>query len=185
MKRLKITAIPLILAIALALAWFIISASARLFPGSESIITASTLTKAIDIAELSTSQFSYNGIAEIYEDDTREDVLCYIRYSSKVKAGVNMKDVRFDIDNEQKTVKAILPELKITANTVEEESLSFIPDDIELELGLILSACREDAAREAAECEELLDSAGKNLRSVIEALLYPLLESQGYTLLWA
>lgn len=185
MKKVKITALPLILALVLVLVWVIIGASGKLFPGAVTVITNSTLTKAIDIAELSTSQFTYNGIAQIYEEGSEEDVLCYIRYSSKVKAGANMKDVRFEVDNEKKTVSAVLPELIITANTVEEQSLSFIPEDIELELDIILSACREDAAREAAESEELLDSAEKNLRSVIEALLYPLLESQGYSLLWA
>ena len=45
-------------------------------PGSKSakIITSATLTEAIDIAELSTAEFTYRGIAEVYGDKDKTKV---------------------------------------------------------------------------------------------------------------
>ena len=64
----------------------------------ESIITSSTLTKVVDISELSTARFTYNGIAEAYKDESKEKVKCRIKYNAKVEANVDMKEIQFDID---------------------------------------------------------------------------------------
>lgn len=82
------------------------------------IMTSATLEKAIDVSDLSTAQFTYNGIAEIYKDITHKKVKCYIRYNAKVKAGINMEDVKFEIDNENMTVRPILPKIKINSNCI-------------------------------------------------------------------
>ena len=95
-----------------------------------------------------------------------------------------MDEVDFDIDNENKTVKPILPNIQITTNLVEEESLSFIPSDVKVDLKEVLTACKKDASQEAAKSEELVESAEENLKSIIEALLYPILDANGYTIIW-
>lgn len=151
--------------------------------GEESIITSSTLTDAIDISDLSTAQFTYNGIAEVYEDEA-EEVKCHIRYYAKVKAGIDMKEVDFEIDDEKMTVKPVLPEIKITVNSIDEKTLSFIPTDTTIEIKEALTVCKNDAAKEAKESSELLESARENLKSIIEALLYPVLTPQGYHIVW-
>mgnify|MGYP001021140490 CR=1 FL=1 len=152
--------------------------------GEGKIITSLTLTEAIDISELSTAQFTYNGIAEIYKDEKQEKVACYILYNAKVKAGIDMSDVRFEIDDEAMTVRPILPEITITSNPVDEKSLSFIPADTTVEISKALIVCKEDSQREAAASPELLETAEKNLKSIIEALLYPILTPQGYSIVW-
>ena len=149
--------------------------------GDESIIASSTLTDAIDISDLSTAQFTYNGIAEVYEG---EAVKCHIRYNTKVKAGIDMKEVDFEIDEEKMTVKPVLPEIKITVNSVDEKTLSFIPKNTTIEIKEALTVCKNDAAKEAKESSELLESAEDNLKSIIEALLYPVLTPQGYQIVW-
>ena len=148
------------------------------------IMTSATLEKAIDVSDLSTAQFTYNGIAEIYKDITHQKVKCYIRYNAKVKAGINMENVTFEIDNENMTVKPILPKVKITSNIVDEKSLSFIPESTSIELSEALTACQEDAEKEAQESDELLSSAQENLESIIEALLYPIVSAQGYRIVY-
>ncbi|MDO4788247.1 MAG: DUF4230 domain-containing protein [Johnsonella sp.] len=153
--------------------------------GEETIITSSTLKEAIDIAELSTSQFTYNGIAKLYQDEKKGRVKCHIRYNATVKAGIDMHAVRFEINDVSRTIRPILPEIRITSNTVDEKSLSFIPNNTKLELKDALVLCREDALAEAKESKELLISAEENLRSVIEALLLPLIAAQGYTIIWS
>lgn len=148
------------------------------------IITSSTLTDAIDISELSTAQFTYNGIAELYQDENKQKVKCHIRYNATIKAGINMSDVKWEIDEANKTVTPILPEIKITANPVDEKTVSFIPSSPNAELSEILKVCREDAEQEAMESSELVETAEENLKSIIEGLLYPILSPQGYSLVW-
>lgn len=118
------------------------------------IITTSTLTDAIDISELSTAQFTYNGIAEIYKDADKGKVACHIRYYATVKAGIDMNDVKWKIDDTDKTVTPTLPEIRITANPVDEKKLSFIPSNYKGELNEVLKVCREDAEQEAMESTE-------------------------------
>ncbi len=152
--------------------------------GKATIITSSTLMEAIDISEVSTAQYTYNGIAEIYEDEDEKNVECYIKYNAKVKAGIEMKDVSFEIDEKNKTVTPILPEIQINSNTVDDKSLSFIPEDNDIELKDALIACEKDAMNESQKSTELIDSARENLKSIIEALIDPILKPNGYSIKW-
>lgn len=95
-----------------------------------------------------------------------------------------MSAVEFEVDDENKIVKAILPQIKITSNTVDEKSLSFIPQDAKVELKDALIACQNDALVEAQESQELLSAARENLKSVIEALLLPVVSTKGYSIVW-
>lgn len=70
--------------------------------GKENTITSSQLEKAIDISQLSTAEFVYNGVAEKKNENSPEDVDCYIAYDANVKVGINMEDVKFKIDEERK-----------------------------------------------------------------------------------
>lgn len=91
-----------------------------------SIVTSSTLTKAIDISELSTAEFRYRGIADVYTDDTKEKPRCKICYNAVVKAGIEMKDVDFDVDSEKKVVTVALPEIEIKVNIIDEDSMKIL-----------------------------------------------------------
>lgn len=175
---------PIIIGVMLVIVFGYVRFSGMLDEGEEKILVRSTLMDAIDVTELSTSQFTYNGIAKIYEEDDSSEIKCHVRYSAKVKAGIDMNDVDFEIDNENKTVKPILPVIKITTNLVEEESLSFIPENVTINLQEVLTACKNDATQEASKSEELFESAEENLKSTIEALLYPILDANGYTIIW-
>ena len=117
------------------------------------LVTSSTLTDAINISELSASQFTYNGIAEIYKDKDKKKIECCIRYNSKIKAGIDMTKVKWEINKEKKTIKPILPEIMITVNTVDEKSLSFLPEDAPVELKTALIACKKDAEKNQRNLE--------------------------------
>ena len=170
MKKKLLLYIPIIIGVVFVLIFGYMRFTGMFDKGEEKILVRSTLMDAIDITELSTSQFTYNGIAKIYNDDSSK-VKCHVRYSAKVKAGIDMNDVDFEIDNNNKTVKPILPSIKITTNLVEEESLSFIPPKVKIELKEVLTSCKKDATQEANKSEELAESAKENLKSIIEALL--------------
>ena len=153
--------------------------------GKETIISSATLTDMVDISELSTAQFTYNGIAEVYENKEKNKVKCYIKYNSIVKANINMEEINFEINRNNKTVKPILPEIKLTPKIITgENSLSFIPEDTKLELKEVLLVCEEDAKNEALNSPGLLKYAEENLKDTLEALLLPVIESSGYQIIW-
>ena len=152
--------------------------------GKENVITSSQLEKAIDISQLSTAEFVYNGIAEKYDDDKPEKVECYIAYQADVKVGIQMEDVEFEIDEENKTVTPILPEISVNIAALDENEISYIPKNPDIPLKEIIVLCKEDAVREANDSKKLYQTAEENLKAVIEALVSPILEHAGYTIKW-
>lgn len=167
-----------------------VTALCLLLPGvliridKEEIITTAQLEKAIDISQLSTAEFVYNGIAEKKNEENPEKTDCYIAYNANVKVGIQMEDVTFEINEEAKTVKPVLPEISVNIATLEEDSLSYIPRNPDVPLKDILILCKEDAVKEANDSEKLYQTAEANLKAVISALLSPILENAGYSILW-
>lgn len=148
------------------------------------IITSSTLTKAIDIFELSTAEYKYRGIADVYADDKRIDVRCRICYNAVVKAGIDMKEVDFNVDKENKVVVATLPDIDIKVNIIDEQSILVLPSDADIGIVDMLKYSKEDAEKEAMESGELKVVARENLEAVIKGLLLSILKPQGYTLVF-
>ena len=98
---------------------------------------SSILIDAIDIDELSTAEFSYKGIATVYKNDNRTDIKCRVCYSAVVKAGINMHDVRFDVDEDNKTITAILPEIELRVYINDEEPMALLPSDVNVEIDIL------------------------------------------------
>lgn len=88
--------------------------------GQRKVITSSTLMDTIDIEELSTAEFTYNGIANIYKDKDKKNVKCYIRYFANVKAYISVQDIEYEIDDEKHTVKPVLPKLQYKIMIVDD-----------------------------------------------------------------
>lgn len=147
-----------------------------------STITSSTLKEAINISELSTAEFKYRGIADVYTDEKRTNVHCRICYNAVVKAGINMQEVRFDVDTENKIVTAALPDISIKVNIIDEQSMAVLPSNADVGIDVMLKCSKEDAEKEAMESGELIAVARENLEAIIKGLLLPILKSQGYTL---
>ncbi len=148
------------------------------------ILTSSQLAKAIDISQLSTAEFVYNGVAEKYSDENPKEAECYISYNANVKVGIQMEDVEFKIDEKEKTVTPVLPKITVNIATLDEEAISYIPKNPDLTLKEIITLCKEDAMNEANSSEKLYQTAEENLRAVIEALLSPILDNAGYSVVW-
>lgn len=149
-----------------------------------SMVTSSQLEQAIYIDELSTAEFIYNGIAEKYKEDNEDEIECYVAYNSSVKVGIKMEDVKFKINKDKKKITPVLPALKINIATVDPDSISYIPKNPDIELKEVIKLCKEDAMREANDSKELYETAEENIKSVIEALLDPVVSSKGYSIIW-
>ena len=152
--------------------------------GKETTITSSQLEDAINISQLSTAEFVYNGVAEKYNQENPDEIDCYIAYDANVKVGINMEEVTFKINEEKKTVTPVLPKIEINIATLDENSISYIPKNPDLSLKEVITLCKEDAMNEANHSDKLYETAQENLESVIEALLSPILEHEGYSIQW-
>ncbi|WP_031553608.1 DUF4230 domain-containing protein [Oribacterium sp. FC2011] len=145
------------------------------------IITSSMLEDAVNISKLSTAKYKYNGIAQLYEN---EKVKCNVKYNAEVKAGIDMKDIAFNINDADKIITVTLPEIQFSSYIIDQNSLSFIPSDSKVDLKAAIAACEKDSLDEANKSKDLKNAAEENLKQTIRALLYPLLETTGYTIQW-
>lgn len=147
-------------------------------------ITTSQLEKAVDIDELSTAEFVYNGVAEKYKDDDPEELECRISYNATVKVGINMSDIKYEIDNENKSVTVTLPETKVNIAALDESSISYMPKNPKMEVDEVIALCKEDAVNKANKSDQLHEVAEENMKTTIEALIKPILDSKEYTIKW-
>lgn len=178
-KLLSIIIAILVLAVTAIIGIMIIKSSNK-----KAIITTSTLREVISISELSTGEFCYNGVVSVPKKDKPEKTDYSIKYDSTIKAGIDAKDVDFKIDNDNKTITPILPEIVINDVSIDEKSISAIPEDATAKLKDALKSCEEDAIKEANQNNELIETAKSNLKDSITALLTPLIKEAGYTIVW-
>ena len=146
---------------------------------------STTLTEAINISQLSTAEFRYRGIANIYADVNKTEVRCRVCYSAIVKAGIDMSDVKItDVDTDNKTISMSIPPIDLKVTIVDEQSMNTLPSSTNVSLNTMLKNCKEDAESEARQSKELMDTAQENLKATIEGLAFPILKSQGYKIIW-
>ena len=149
------------------------------------MLTQSNLMKAIDVSNLSTSEFIYNGIAEVYADEKKEKVEYYIRYDARVRAGIDIKNVDFNVIQEENIIEVTLPKVEIFMPlSIDPNSLSYIPSDKIYDLQEVLETCEADVLKETENATELKISAIENLKAIIESLLKPIIEPKGYKIRW-
>lgn len=153
-------------------------------PGKVETKITSTLTDAMDLSDLSTAEFRYRGIANLYKDENKTQIKCRICYSAIVKAGVDLKKIDYVVDENNKTITATLPDIEYTVTIVDEDSVALLPVDVNVELPELLKTSKEDVENEAVKSKELVNAARNNLKTSIEGLLFPILEEEGFSLMW-
>lgn len=156
-------------------------------PGAE-VVTVSTLSKIIEISDLSTYRTMYNGVAQAMDEKSPDKVDYYVAYKATVEAGIDFSQVQVEVDKEAKTVVITLPQVSITDVSVDSTTLDYIFVDKKAETATVseqaLKLCQADVEQETAAQEGILDLAQQNARNVVEALTRPLLDqsSPDYTL---
>lgn len=149
-----------------------------------SVSASSLLTGAADIAELSTAEFMYRGIAEIYNDEAQTRLHCRVCYNAVVKAGIDLNDVKVSDDPSQKTITVALPEISLNVTVIDEQKMAILPSNVDVSIDKLLKYSREDAENEARQSTELMNIARENLQAAIGGILYPLIKQTGYTIIW-
>lgn len=138
------------------------------------IITSSQLQKVINISELSTYQAVYNGIAKMEKDG---DVKYYVSYEAKVNAGLDIKKIKIDVDNDTKRIVVKLPEIIITDRNVDITTLDYIFMDDKANTSTVseeaYKLCIKDVEDETISEKEIYDLARQNAENIVKALLKP------------
>ena len=157
-------------------------------PKEMDVTTISTLEKIVNISELSTYTAVYNGIASAVDEEDPDEVRYYVSYQAKINAGIDFSKVNFLVDDEQKTLTAILPEVYYTDIIVDVGSLDYIFMDPSANSSKIsaeaFSLCEADVERESKENTAIIELAKDNAMNVVTALIRPILQEKyaDYTL---
>lgn len=142
------------------------------------VITVSTLSKIVNISELSTYRTEYNGVATSIDQKFPDKVDYYVAYQATVEAGIDFSQTKIAVDSKNKTVVITLPEVTITDATVDPSTLDYIFVDKKAETASVseqaLKLCEADVAQETKSQDGILKLARQNALNVVEALTRPL-----------
>lgn len=136
------------------------------------------LISANEIATLSVSEFVYNGIAQSRRENGEPEY--NVLYKSTVKVSADVNKISYTIDEEQKIVTFVFPELTIDKPVIDVGSISIIPNKDNLFMDEVINLCRNDVQTEAIKSEKLISSAQENIQTIIEAWYSPVLPDYSF-----
>ena len=144
------------------------------------IISKSTLERVINVSDLSTFEAIYNGIAVVTNEEKPENIDYYVSYEAKVKAGIDFEKVNLEVNEDEKIITVILPEVKITDVNVDIASLDYIfmnkRANTETVSAQAYKQCIDDVTKESNSTTEIYELAKQNARNIVEALIKPFVE---------
>lgn len=195
--RRKITEIGILVVIGLLIAlgvYFLVTYHNGKVKKDQSVVTKSILMEVLEISELSTITYTYNGIVPGYDivgitENGNEygNLSYYVSYEGTVKAGIDFTKIGIEISEEEKKLKVTLPQVEILDTIVDEGSLEFIhkksqSDSKGQNYKKAFQLCSEDLRKKTEEDNTLLELAKNNAESVILGLLEPWIEQmeEGY-----
>ena len=144
------------------------------------VFTESTLEEIVTISDLSTYQAIHNSYCTVFNEENPDEIDYHVAYDAIVDLGIDFSAIDFEINDETKTIKVELPEIKISNIEVDINSLDFlfVNDDSNIETlsAQAYNACIADVSQKVNNNDELYELARKNAENVIIALIEPLVE---------
>lgn len=148
----------------------------------EDYVTSTQLKKAVNIENLSSAEFVYNGIAEKHKDNS-DEIEYRVAYEATVKSW--RKNERYvQTSTPDKVIVPRLPEIAVNSVAVDVNSLSYMPKNPDAGMKEVLDLCEADAKNEANNSDKFYRTAEDNMKSVVEALTLPLVKGKGYSIAW-
>lgn len=145
------------------------------------IEVSTTLSKILEKSDLSTFQVTYNGVAKINDNKNPKEVSYYVAYKAKTNAGFNVKELKYDINKENKEIIISIPKIKLHDPFVDIESLDYIfYDNDKDELGVseeAYKACCTDVKKESEKETAIYEIAKENAKNLIKGLAEPFVEN--------
>ena len=180
-KRKKKSLLPYFICVAIVAVAVIvvcIMIESRKDRGGEVItISEATLKQVLNISELSTAEYTYNAVAEGY-DESGETLRYHVAYEGTIKAGIkDFEKVRPTVDEENKKIVIIIPDVEILECDVDPGTLAYIFTDDKFDTKEVPTEayplCIEDLQKEALEEPEILEKAEENTKSAVQGLVDP------------
>lgn len=152
--------------------------------GEKTIDIITSLAESVNISELSTAEYVYNGIAHLYDEEKTDRLECSMRYEASVKASVDFNQISFDVKEDTKDIIVYLPAIKTKVYLTDKNLIEFIPENYkDIDYGKAREICIDDVEKEIEENDELTILAEENLKNTITALLTPILKGE-YDIVW-
>lgn len=156
--------------------------------GKLKISAKSSLEKIVEKNDLETVKYTYNAIARQpinpdtnVDSENNDDYKYFVSYEGTVSAGIDFKQVKIDVDQEEKKLIITVPEPKITGYNVDIGKLNFIfkkdKYDEASELENAFKLCKADLEKRSEKDELILKTAKQNSISVLEAFFKPWIET--------
>ncbi len=178
MKWQTILIFALSLVVLVGIAGFIISATNK--EGQLTTVSESSLKEVLEISELGTAEYTYNAIAECKTDNGKKTKY-YVAYEGIVSAGIDFNKITFDINEDSKEIKIVVPAVEIQNRKVVMGSMEFIfvkeKYDTETVSQEAYQLCINDLKQRTEKDTIITDAAKINAISIVEALFKPWLNA--------
>lgn len=140
----------------------------------------SELIEILDLSELSAAEYIYNGIAKKMTPENK--VAYYVSYKGTIKAGVNIANINYEEDRENKRIIVTLPEVEIFDSIVDASDLDFIFVDRKYDTETVHQEAY-NLSKEALNSSIENDNAfyqktRENVVSIIRATIEPLIDAK-------
>ena len=165
----KITVPFLIIVVVLGI-WFLVSSRNE---GRVTTITQSSLEKMLETNDLSTLEYTYNGITTVYTQDGKTPKY-YVAYEGVVTAGIDITKINVHTDQDKKVITITIPDPSV------HEKKKYETETVSQEA---YKKSMKDLKNKAEKEEQLLSMAKENAVSSIKALIEPWVKQldDGYT----
>lgn len=143
------------------------------------VVSETSLKEMLEIDELATLEYFYNSVTQVLKEDSNK-VKYHVAYKGNIRYGINFEQVEIMIDETNKQINVVVPEVNLLDSNVDIESLDFIfeKDKYETETVIIEAkeVCEADLETKALQNENLKNMAKENAVDTINALLCPWIE---------
>ncbi len=156
---------------------------------AEPVITSDTVVERLNsLGELVTVEYLYTN-ADKYENQNQVSVHKWsinlpfttksflLAYDGRIKAGVDLKDIRIEVEEKSRRVTVILPKSKITSHEIFEDNIRVFDErdsvfnKITIENYNDFVASQKDSMEQRAIELGLLSSADNNAKNVVRTFL--------------
>lgn len=182
----RLLIVVIILAIIVVIIFYMKTAVFRDKDGQVTTISKSSLERIIEIGELSTVDYTYNAIAKVY-DEEGSTIKYYVAYEGIVTAGIDFEKISIKVDEEQKKVRIIIPDVEIHNINVDMGTMEYIFTKNKYETETIsqeaYKICKQDLQSRVKEETDLYGMAKENAIASVRALFLPWIDQmdKGYT----
>lgn len=144
-----------------------------------------TLDKIFEISEINTVEYTYNGVVVKKNDKNDKKDEYYIKYTGTITAGIDMKKIEREVDEDNKKIYITVPAVEIFDIDIENDNYEYIFKNEKLKnqttyLSDIRELCKADLEKRINSDSEFLKIAKENAYNTVNALTEPLEKLDGF-----